>query len=431
MKVSNIFKIGFFSIAGLIGLVAFFGLWFTVDSGEMIVYQNPATETLEAFTETGFHIAMPFVSDTYSYNKVATVSFVESEGEGSSVNGPANVRFPDNYTGTVEATFRFELPTDEPTLLKLHKDFRSYKSVVNKLLLRTAIDVMGMAATQFTSEDFFQGGLPKYRADISDFLNNGVPVMEKKQVEIKVAALEEEGSEVGGKTKKRKQFVEIFVPVMKDGAIVRQDAPLKNYGIRVTQVTMGMTTPAMDLQKLLVRTKEIFAERRAIRAEQENQRQARITTRLTGERAREEAEQKALLEKAVAVVGAQKKVELAEQEKERVLVKKQQLLEAAEKDKSIQLARAIAAKAEAQAIRLTGLARADVTAAELRAKNNPAYLAELQRDMAIKVSANMTKMKITMPNIMFGSNGNGAAGNSSAGTLLDLLSLQLAKQVGK
>lgn len=430
MSIKSMFKIGLTTIVGFVGLVIFFSFWYTIDSGKMVVYQNPATQTVEGNIEPGWYLAAPMVSKTTYYNNVATVTFSGDKvgRDASFSSGPIQVRFPDNYTGSVEATFRFQLPNDPKSLLIMHQDFRSYQSVVNRLLVRTAQDVMIQAATQYTSEDFFQGGLPLYKANLIDFLNNGTPVLEKKRVELKVTGSDENRIGDDGKPiKKKKQWVEIFVPKMSGGNIVRSDAPLKKYGIIVTQVTMGQTTPANDLQVLLVRTKEIFAERRAIRAEQENERQARITATLKGERATEEAEQKAKLEKSVAVVNASKKVALARQEKARILVRRDQELEVATRERLIQAQKVVSAKLEAVAIKAKGLAEAEVDRAKFKARNNPVYLAEIQRDMAIQVSKNMQGINITMPQMVLGG-GNGGVPNSVS-TINELLSAQLAVQM--
>lgn len=427
MKIRNILRLVFGGTAALVGLIIFFSLWFTVEEGQMVVYQNPMFATVEGFTEPGFHVAMPFFSRTTEYNKVATITYDKVKTNSSFSAPPIQVRFPDNYTGTIEATFRFALPSDSVSLIKLQKDFRSYRAVVTKLLARTAKDVVMLAATQYTSEDFFQGGLPLYKANLIDYLNNGTPILEKRQVERVVAGVSQQGKSADKKTQKEKQFVEVFVAKTDaNGQIMRSDAPLREYGISVTQVTLGETVPAEDLQKLLVRTKEIFAERRAIRAAQENARQSRITARLEGETARETAVQKAVMAKEIAVVEAEKRVDLATQEKAMQLVVKDRELEKALKDKEIQLAKAESALAEAKAIKAVGLAHAAVEAAMLKARNNPVYRAQLQKEMAIQVSENMKSIKVEMPQIVFGGGYSGGGGNTSIDTVMKLLGANLA-----
>ena len=178
---------------------------------------------------------------------------------------------------------------------------------------------------------------------------------------------------------------------------------------------------------LLKRTKEIFAKRRELRAEQENERQARITAKLQGERLTEEAEQKAKLEKAVAVVGAEKKVELAQQEKEKVLVERSRELEVATMERKIQKEKVQAAKLAGQATEYKGFAEAKVAAAMYKALNNPIYLAEIKRDMALGVSENMKGIKVVMPSMMIG--GSNGASTNNISTINDLLSAQLAVQL--
>lgn len=427
-KIKKLVKWAVLGVVGIIGLVFASSFYFVVDSGESVVYQNTISGEVTGYTDPGYHGKIPFANRIWEYDKFTTVTFTDAkDGEGSIVQKSVLVRFPDNYKGQVEAAFRFALPADGPSLVKLHNDFKSYSAVNNRLLMRTAKHVMVQAANQLTSEEFFQGGISTYTSMLNDFLSNGVPVTEKRQVEIRVAQFQEEGKKVGKKTVQQKQFVEKHVPVIKNGVIVRQPNPLAPYGITVTQITIGNTTPEPDLEKQITRTKKIFAKRRAIRAEQENERQARATAKLKGERLTEEASQAANLKKAVAVVNAEKLVELAIQEKARLLVEKGKQLEAANIDKRVQIAKAIAARSEAVAIRQKGLAEAKVDAAKWKAKNNSVYLAEIRLETSKVIAKSLSGMKITMPQTMINMGGGKSRGGS---TSVDQLVAIITSQLG-
>lgn len=426
-KVKKLVKWAVFGVIGVAVLFFASSFYFVVDSGESVVYQNTLSGQVTGYTTPGYQGKIPFMNRIWEYDKFTTVTFTDAtDGEGSIVQRSVLVRFPDNYKGQIEASFRFQLPLDGPALVQLHDDFKSYGAVNNRLLMRVAKHVMVQAGNMLTSEEFFQGGISTYTGMLTDFLTNGVPVTEKRQVEIQVAQFQEEGKKVGAKTVRQKQFVEKHVPIIKDGVIVRQPNPLEKYGIVVTLVTIGRTTPEKDLEKQIDRTKKIFANRRAIRAEQENERQARATAKLKGERLTEEASQAANLKKAVAVVNAEKRVELATQEKERVLVEKNQQLEAANIDKRVQISKAIAAKSEAIAIRQVGLAEAQVDLAKWRAKNNPVYLAELRLETSKVIAGSLKGMTITMPSTMINmGGGTGNGGNTSVDQLVKVITSQL------
>jgi len=59
-------------------------------------------------------------------------------------------------------------------------------------------------ATQYTGEEFFQGGLYSYETHLQDQLNNGIYLTERKQAEIDQVDLTPIGSDQDDPTKLRK-----------------------------------------------------------------------------------------------------------------------------------------------------------------------------------------------------------------------------------
>ena len=107
-------------------------------------------------------------------------NLIYSKSVNFDINHPVGVRFADTYTGLVPATFRFRLPVDSKSIIRMHKDFRSENSVYNQLLTRNAKNVTIITATQYTGEEFFQGGLNRYKQQLSDQLKNGTLFMKKQ-----------------------------------------------------------------------------------------------------------------------------------------------------------------------------------------------------------------------------------------------------------
>merc|ERR1712167_139990 len=104
----------------------------------------------------------------------------------------------DTYVGKIPVTFRFKLPTTSESVRKMHKEFRSEENLVNSLLMRNAANVTVITATQYTGEEFFQGGLNQYKSQLSDQLQNGIYMTERKQVEIEQTDLAPVGADNGG-----------------------------------------------------------------------------------------------------------------------------------------------------------------------------------------------------------------------------------------
>merc|ERR1719258_891935 len=97
--------------------------------------------------------------------------------------------------GYIPVTFRFKLPLHEDDIRKMHKEFRSESNLVHSLLERNAANVTVITATQYTGEEFFQGGLNQFKTRLADQLQNGIYLTERKQVEIEQTDLAPVGAD--------------------------------------------------------------------------------------------------------------------------------------------------------------------------------------------------------------------------------------------
>lgn len=154
----------------------------------------------------------------------------------------------------------------------MHREFRSNDNLIDTMLIKNARNVTVITSTQYTGEEFFQGGLNQFKAQLSDQLSNGIYTTERRQVEVEQVDLVPVGfdQEDSNKLQATKQLVWKTVPITdKSGNPVRQDNPLKHYGITVTQVTIGDPKPEDQLDKLLTDKKKLVAERIRTIQEQE------------------------------------------------------------------------------------------------------------------------------------------------------------------
>ncbi|WP_412500990.1 SPFH domain-containing protein [Shewanella chilikensis] len=411
------------------------------DAGYTYVHQNNVTGSLDVFTEPGIHFRMPFLSKITRYDQVVTVSFGNNQGEVFYQRLPAlQVRFADTYTGQVPATFRFKLSYDPEQLKTMHREFRSNDNLIDTMLIKNARNVTVITSTQYTGEEFFQGGLNQFKAQLSDQLSNGIYTTERRQVEVEQVDLVPVGfdQEDSNKLQATKQLVWKTVPITdKSGNPVRQDNPLKHYGITVTQVTIGDPKPEDQLDKLLTDKKKLVAERIRTIQEQETSKAQAKTEQLRKEIQRTREVQDAQRAKELAVIAQQKEVEVARQIAERELVEerkkkdiatlsKAKELEIAQANLEIQKANSASAMFEAKAIREKGIAEADVLAAKYKAlgAHEKVYLAELNRDVANALYQNLPNFKVDMPkNYINGNGGNGMTSNLDVITGLSALGL--------
>jgi hypothetical protein len=322
----------------------------------------------------------------------------------------------------------------------MHREFRSNDNLIDTMLIKNARNVTVITSTQYTGEEFFQGGLNQFKAQLSDQLSNGIYTTERRQVEVEQVDLVPVGfdQEDSNKLQATKQLVWKTVPITdKSGNPVRQDNPLKHYGITVTQVTIGDPKPEDQLDKLLTDKKKLVAERIRTIQEQETSKAQAKTEQLRKEIQRTREVQDAQRAKELAVIAQQKEVEVARQIAERELVEerkkkdiatlsKAKELEIAQANLEIQKANSASAMFEAKAIREKGIAEADVLAAKYKAlgAHEKVYLAELNRDVANALYQNLPNFKVDMPkNYINGSGGNGMTSNLDVITGLSALGL--------
>lgn len=434
LKVNKRYIIG--GVAGVFGLLALNSTWFTTEEGYLYFVQNKMTGTTSVYSDPGIHFKMPLFTNVYEYKRVATIDMTAEEGGNYTRDLPEiSVNFADTYTGSVPATFRYRLPTDEENFRRLHQEFRSFDNLVDALLIQNSRNVAVVTATQYTGEEFIQGGVNKYKAQMEDQLRNGLYVTERRQVEIEdsayaaVSSTNADANKV--ETTTRLVWKNVIIYDDATGLPKRLNNPLSAYGITVSQVTIGKPTPDETLDTLLGKKRGLVGEKIAAQQEIETNRTRAEAAKQEREIEKQRAIQDAQKQKELAIIAEQQQVEIErqkaiketvqkEKEAQLAIIDKQKELQMAKDNRGIQEANAQAAKFEAQAILEKGLAEAQVDRAKLEAKQASAdiYMAEIQRDIAQVMYTNLGNFKITMPQ-NYVSQGSGNSGMMSN---LDVLS---------
>jgi len=251
------------------------------------------------------------------YNDVITFDYDKTDSDvGSSIDQVGiSVRYQDGGTGTVYGKARFSLPSDEDTMLHLHKAFRSNRGVSQKLIKSVTEEGMNLTAGLMSSEEAYAEKRSIYTQWSSQQISKG-----KFQTRLeKITTLDES---TGKKVTKN-------IPVISygsNGLPVHLDSDLADYGIGVNgfQITDWDFEPK-TLQQIATKREATMAIITAIanaeRAKQdaitsEEQGKANVmTAKYEKEVVKEKAVVDALREKEVAVISAEKSVEVARQQK--------------------------------------------------------------------------------------------------------------------
>jgi hypothetical protein len=441
----------------LLGLFALFDSFFTADGGYNYVVQDTLRGSYSVYTDPGMHFVVPFFNKVTAYKQVATINF----SGGGSTNGIANVAdsgdfttqspsidvtFADTYGGMVPAQFRISLPRDYDSMLKIHEDFRSFPNLVNALMTQTTRDVAVVTATQFTGEEFFQGGVNEFKVRLVGQLREGIYVTKRQQVTIEDVANAPVSSTNSDATKAEVVERRVWKNVVQlgpDGEELRSSSPFAAYNIIAAQVTIGRPVPDPRLDKLLDSKRTLVAARiEAIEGQLTAVAQAQAVQQ-KGEIQKAQAIQIAQREKELAIIAGQQTVAVERQQAERetvvankakalAVISKESELAIAQANRGIQEAAAEAAIFEANALKATGLAQAEVLAANLAAKSSamPIVLAELDLEKAKIVYPALKGITVTMPTY-YSAGGTGDAAPTSLDVMTTIAATQaLSKNAG-
>jgi hypothetical protein len=303
------------SILAVVIIVIFTTMGFGInDAGHRTVVQYP-TGTLYVKFTPGIYIK--WFGSTKIYNDVITFDFDKSAASvDSSIDQKGiSVRYQDGGTGTVFGKARFSLPSDEDTMLHLHKAFRSNRGVSQKLIKTVTEEGMNLTAGLMSSEEAYAEKRSIYTQWSSLQISKG-----KFQTKLEKIKTVDEST---GKT------VTKNIPVIsygEDGLPIHLNSDLVDYGVSVNgyQITDWDFEPK-TLQQIATKREATMAIITAIanaeRAKQdaitsEEQGKANVmTAKYQKEVLKEQAVVDAQREKEVAMIAAEKNVEVARQQK--------------------------------------------------------------------------------------------------------------------
>ena len=299
-------------------------------AGQRTVIQLP-TGTLKVKFAAGPYTQ--WFGSTTIYNDVMTLDFDKTEsGSGATIdqNG-ISVRYQDGGTGSVYGITRLRLPSDEKTMLAIHKEFRSNKGLAFKLAKTITEETMNHTAGFMTSEESYTE-----RGRFTEMAKKQLTMGKFQTVQKEIVTVEA-GYEYcleANLTKENKKScndvkrVTKIVPdiATKNGIQLHVSSDLKTYGITISgfqlvdwdyeSATMKQISDKRNATMAII-TAKANAERAkqdAITAESQglaNVMKAKYEKEVEKERAVVVAEQTA----EVAVIAAKQKVDVAAQQK--------------------------------------------------------------------------------------------------------------------
>ena len=395
-------------VIGLIALFVFLKMGFGInDMGHRTVVQYPNGTVYVKFSP-GFYTQ--WFGSIETYKDVITFDFDKEMG----IEDPTMdqhgiaVRYQDGGTGTIFGKARFSLPADEPTMLSLHRDFRSNTGVAQKLIRTVTEEAMNLTAGLMTSEEAYAEKRGIYTQWAQEQIAGG-----KFQTGLKEVMGLEEGTG---------QRVVRNVPVIKtgaDGLSLHLPSDLKIYGFSV----VGPQITDWDFEPKTL--EQIQTKRQAT--------MAIITAKANAERARQDAmtaEQQGLANVVAAKYEEEvlkiKAVVQAQREKEVRVIAAEQKVVVAEQTKLEAEQLKLAAVQYKQEQTLRGEGDGAYKKLVMEADGALALKTQVWKEVNFRYAEAIEKQR-WVPEIQMGS--NGTSGGSAATGLVELLTAQTAKQL--
>ena len=331
-------------------------------SGKMTVRTKPGVynQFFGKITEYQF-------SDMYYFSKSALEGGVGEESD------PIQVRFNDGGTALVSGSIKFKLSRNESDQLALHEDFKNYSAVKQDLVRQVVMESLMQTATLMKAEESYSTRRSEFTALAEQQIREGIFDTEYEERITQDA----DGNEL----------IERLVRVKTDEdgkPMVRKTSPFIRYNMEILQFVIKDIDFDETIDRLIAQKKQAEQEKAVAKAQAEKARQEAIT-------AKEEGDAKIAIAKAEEEVNKMRAVTQAQKEKEVAELKAAQELEVARlnRQKAEEEAKSSLVKKEAEARANELLVRAGLT---------PSEKAQVDKETAIGVAAELAKTK--WPQIM-------------------------------
>lgn len=414
MKPTNIAKLVITGFIALVILLSSSKIVETVDAGTIVVKAGAFDGRLTVWNEPALygqwwgHLTRYKRSETYYFGAKAK----DSEDGGPAVQ----VRYNDNGHADYYGTVRYDLPTDDATVKKLHGSYGSQESVEAKLISPWVINVLSQTGPLMSSTESASTRRADFQALAEDQLRYGV----YRQIRHDVR-------ETDPLTNQPRTVVKVdLIPCpAKDqpmgpmciGGYERQvRSPLDEYGVRPHALAFSNIAYDATVKKQLDSQQEAMA---AIQTAVAHSRQA--------EQDAKTAEQRGLAKvaeaKAIAEVEREKAVVAAQQAKDVAVMEATKEKEVAELD-------AKAAAAEKTANILRGEGEAARARAKMAANGALEQKLEAYKFGIEKMAEALGKQKLVPDTVIGATGGQGANGAANLNAIMSMMTASMAHQLG-
>lgn len=361
------------AILGAVGFTFSSYLVSTNKAGYYQIMQAAITGTMSVHDEPGMYGKFFGTITTYQISDMNYFSKSDLEGGAGEAAAPIKVRFNDGGTADISGSIKFRLSLKEENQLLLHEDFKSYDKIQSDLIRQVITESLMQTATLMKAEESYSTRRSEFTAMAEEQIRRGI---------FETIAEERIYTNLEGK-----EFIERTVKVKYDdsgNAVVRKISPFVRYEIEILQFVIKDIDFDATIDALIAKKKEAEQQRIVAQANAEKAKQDAITAEEQGKARIAVARADEEVLKIKAVTQAEKGFEVAKLNRQK-----------AEEDAAADLT-----KREAEARGTALLVQAGLT---------PKDKAEIEKETAIGIAAELAK--IQLPNVMIFGSGEGSPTN--------------------
>lgn len=389
----------------------------TNQEGNYQIKQAAITGDMTVRNKAGMYPQMFGSITTYQVSDMYYFSTSNLDGGAGEDSDPIGVRFNDGGTAVISGFIKFRLSTAEDKQLLVHKEFKSYKSVVSDLIRQHVASSLKQTASLMQAEETYSSRRAEFISLVENQIVRGI---------FETESTIEKVMDVSGK-----EFIRRGVKVKVDSTgkpVVKNDSPLVRYGIEVLDFNIKDIDFDETIDALIAKKKEAQQKMVVAKAQAEEAKQNAITALEKGKasvavaKAEEEVTKireitRMQKEKAVAELNAEKELNVG-----KIRAQKEYDVAKLTAEKELQVAKLSKAAAEetAKAKLMLGESEAKVASLKVQAGLTPLQRAEIDRDTQIGVAAELAKIKLPET---FIAGGGGAGGGLDPFTAIGLESL--------
>jgi len=391
--------------AGIV-LTMFGSFMFYARPGHQYYLVSPVG-TKSAVFNSGYHFKLPFtrIQEWEKYVDIKSVREGEStEGIEGIIEGGVPIRFIDQVTANVEVSVRMQLPTDEPSFITLAEEFRHPRNLVRNTLVPTVREQIINTGYMFAAQDYISGSASDFRQALDDQLKNGGFSVEKREI-IDTTYLNTDIQEPNQR-KIREINTRYEVKIReKGGSPIRIPHDITKNNVIVSQVIVDRLELEQAFRVRLEKQRDIASQKRI---EMEAVEAAKIAQqKIIAEGERDKAAERVAKEreqiKTLIAIETQVKQEESKRELAEIALKTAELESKAQK-----------VRADAESYQNRQLVSAGLT---------PQERANIDKETAIGIAAELAKLKL--PEVYI----EGGDGKNGGGLLESLIGADIAKQM--